>query len=268
MDVATTLETEISATENEAAEQTQEESKRPDEEEVIDLLEVADAPQPQTAIDEPEGPETVTQEEEEVIDLLDVTEAPQPEAAQDEWESPETEIREETQTVEEEDEVIDLLEVAEPAQPQADDDTVDDEISDLESRADLLLKDADEPEAFEIPEEAAETAGPDADFSLFETEPAAEEAEASEPFEPVGATLDEPESGSIFVPAAPPETPETENVLPLTEEQIEAALPRVIEKIYGEKIEQLMLQTIEKTVKREIEKIKTALLDDSDGMPG
>jgi hypothetical protein len=132
----------------------------------------------------------------------------------------------------------------------------------------MLLKDTDKPVDSEAPEEAAETAGPDADFSLFEAEPAAEEAEVSEPFEPVGATIDEPDSGAMFVPAAPPETPQVEEPLPLTEEQIEAALTRTIEKVYGEKIEQLMLQTIEKTVKREIEKIKTALLDDSDGMSG
>ena len=238
MDVATTLETEISATEDEAPRQTQEESKRSieEEEEVIDLLEVAEVPQPQMVQDEPEIPEA------------EAIEVPQPE--------------------EEEEEVIDLLEAVDIAQPQAAEDTANDEFPDLESRADILLKDTDKPVDLETPEEAVETAGPDADFSLFEAEPAAVEAEASEPFEPVGATVDEPDSGAMFVPATPPETPEVEEPLSLTKEQIEAALTRTIENIYGEKIEQLMLQTIEKTVKREIEKIKAALLDGGDGMSG
>jgi citrate lyase gamma subunit len=54
----------------------------------------------------------------------------------------------------------------------------------------------------------------------------------------------------------------------LTEAQIEAALERTIEKIYGEKIEQLMIRTIEKTVTREIARIKNALLEDEDDKIG
>ncbi len=70
-----------------------------------------------------------------------------------------------------------------------------------------------------------------------------------------------------FAPVTPPPPPADESVA-LTDAQVEAALERVVEKIYGEKIEQMMIQTIEKTVKREIEKIKNALLEDTDGMVG
>ncbi|WP_319524626.1 hypothetical protein [uncultured Desulfosarcina sp.] len=238
MDVATPIETEIGATGDEAIQPTPEDSGQPaeEEEEIIDLLEVTGDSKSQTALDEPEVPGTTDQEE--------------------------------TPPTGEEEDVIDLLEVADIAQPQGVEDETDDEFPDLESRAEALLKDTDEPVNFETPQEAVETAGPDADFSLFEAEPAAEETEASESFEPVGVSVDEPDSGAMFVPATPPETPVPEDAVSLTEEQIETALTRTIEKIYGEKIEQLMLQTIEKTVKREIEKIKNALLDDSDGMSG
>ena len=54
----------------------------------------------------------------------------------------------------------------------------------------------------------------------------------------------------------------------LTEQQLEAALIQAVERIYGEKIEQLLLQTIEKTVRQEIAKIKNALLEDGDEMIG
>ena len=57
-------------------------------------------------------------------------------------------------------------------------------------------------------------------------------------------------------PAAPP--------VSLSEDQIEAALERTIRNIYGEKIEQLMIQTIEKTVLQEIAKIKQALMENDD----
>ena len=75
---------------------------------------------------------------------------------------------------------------------------------------------------------------------------------------------DIPESvaAPLHVPVSPSEP------VPLTEAQVEAALERTIEKIYGEKIEQLMIRTIEKTVTREIARIKNALLEDDDDMVG
>lgn len=46
-------------------------------------------------------------------------------------------------------------------------------------------------------------------------------------------------------------------------EQIEAALERVITKMFYEKIDRLLVDAIEKTVTREIEKLKKVLLDDA-----
>ncbi|MGD8980176.1 MAG: hypothetical protein PVF42_01205, partial [Desulfobacterales bacterium] len=49
----------------------------------------------------------------------------------------------------------------------------------------------------------------------------------------------------------------------ITDEKIDAALERVIKKLFYEKIDGLLAQAIEKTVTREIEKLKKALLEDS-----
>ena len=49
----------------------------------------------------------------------------------------------------------------------------------------------------------------------------------------------------------------------ITDEKIEAALERVIKKMFYEKIDGLLAHAIEKTVTREIEKLKKALLEDS-----
>ncbi len=52
--------------------------------------------------------------------------------------------------------------------------------------------------------------------------------------------------------------------LQLSQDQLEEALERVIEKVYKEKIEALMISAIEKTVAKEIQKIKDTLSDDVD----
>lgn len=49
----------------------------------------------------------------------------------------------------------------------------------------------------------------------------------------------------------------------VTGEQVEAALEGVIKKMFYEKIDRLLVDTIEKTVTREIERLKKALLDDA-----
>ena len=49
----------------------------------------------------------------------------------------------------------------------------------------------------------------------------------------------------------------------ITDEKIEAALERVIKKVFYEKIDGLLAEAIEKTVTREIERLKKALLEDS-----
>ena len=48
----------------------------------------------------------------------------------------------------------------------------------------------------------------------------------------------------------------------LTPEKIDRALERTIEKLYGQRIESLLVEVVEKKVSAEIEKIKKSLLDD------
>jgi hypothetical protein len=57
-------------------------------------------------------------------------------------------------------------------------------------------------------------------------------------------------------------TEDLSETLTPSEKQLENALVRAIEKVYGDKIEQLLIQTIEKTIKQEIDEIKQALLDE------
>lgn len=52
--------------------------------------------------------------------------------------------------------------------------------------------------------------------------------------------------------------------LPVSEEQIEAALERVIEKKFAEKIDPLLFDTMERVILQEIKKMKAALLKDMD----
>jgi len=49
----------------------------------------------------------------------------------------------------------------------------------------------------------------------------------------------------------------------VSSEQLEAALERVIEKVYAEKIEQLLVTTVEKTIKAEIKKLNILIEDAS-----
>jgi hypothetical protein len=49
----------------------------------------------------------------------------------------------------------------------------------------------------------------------------------------------------------------------VSDEQVEAALERVIKKVFYEKIDRLLVGAIEKTVTTEIERLKKALLEDS-----
>lgn len=51
----------------------------------------------------------------------------------------------------------------------------------------------------------------------------------------------------------------------VTAEQLEAALERVIVKMFSEKIEGILVEVIEKAVAKEIDRLKTALLEDTTG---
>ena len=311
MDVATTLESEISATEIEGSDVGREVATEPeeDEEEIIDLMDVAtaaepggsDAAAPEAMVEDTVAPD---EDQDEIIDLLEVTTPVEPETAQMdhaaadeaveadeeiidltdvaptapaalESESQAPEIAPAETVVTEDEEPIELTDVASPEESQTAEAEVDvdqpaigeadlpdeDEFADLENRADAMLTDTVAPLDFETPLEAAETAGPDAEFGLLETESLAEEADGPEPVK----AADAPAGEAMFAPATTPGEPALPEAPSLTAEQVDDALTRVIEKVYGEKIEQLMLQTIEKTVTREIEKIKAALLENDDG---
>jgi hypothetical protein len=222
------------------------------DDDIIDLENVATTLEADMADTEPES-DTVPadeaeplieadQEDEAVIDLMEVAALDSP--AEDAVEPSDDD---------DQSGVIDLTDIEAP-EPD------DEEFADLQSRAEAMLAEApgstveSAPDLIdqETPEEAAETAGPDVDFRALDEKDA----------------LVEPEP--VAQPVAPvimAESPAPDPIRP-TDQQVDAALERVIEKIYSEKIEQMMIQTIEKTVKREIEKIKTALLEDSDGMAG
>ncbi|WP_319409145.1 hypothetical protein [uncultured Desulfosarcina sp.] len=273
MDVATTLETDLTEAEPEAPATISEESvsKTEDDDEVIDLMDVATTLETDLTETEPEVSATISEEsiataedEDDVIDLMDVANTPETDTADTERQGHGT-ISEETTGITEADEpIIDLLDAVEPPPEEAETAVdADDELTDLETRAQAILTDATDAFDYETPEEAAETAGPDSDFMVFEDDGTiTDESETpaivdNEPKIPEPVTDD-----MLFVPVSPSEP------ISLTEAQLEAALERTVEKIYGEKIEQLMIRAIEKTVTREIARIKNALLEDDDDMVG
>ena len=51
----------------------------------------------------------------------------------------------------------------------------------------------------------------------------------------------------------------------VSDEQIEAALERVIKKLFYEKIDGILIEVIEKTVKKEIERLKNILVEEESG---
>ncbi|MBR9986657.1 MAG: hypothetical protein KFF68_12170, partial [Desulfosarcina sp.] len=254
-----------------------------DDNDVIDLTDILEEPdQALGAVVEPEeaviplvdaiptepSVQVTDETDDEIIDLTEVTSAPQTIAVEPIAESApalrEDDVDEETAgTMEQGEPTVDVLDAEEPLTAQAE--TIvaaDDEFANLESRAEAILTDAADADTFLAPEEAAETAGPDSDFMAFEEDEAIRvenEAPAMIENEPEASpAIPESLAAPLHVPASPSEP------VPLTEAQVEAALERTILKIYGEKIEQLMIRTIEKTVTREIARIKNALLDDED----
>jgi len=277
-DVTTTLDADITETDPESgALPADEGSPSVDEDEdIIDLEDVTTTLDADIAETDPESgalpadeDSPSVDEDEDIIDLLDVNATDT--TGEELVESPATEV---------EAHIIDLMDIEKPA-PEV---SEDEELADLESRAEAMLispaestgETGEDPYDAETPEEAAETAGPNTGImALDESESLVENGQAAaDPAAPPEAdTPDTVEPSALadsavaFSPVLSPEPPAAEPSPP-TDQQVEAALERVIEKIYGEKIEQMMIQTIEKTVKREIEKIKNALIEDTDGMVG
>lgn len=144
-----------------------------------------------------------------------------------------------------EEEIIDLNEVMGPA-ANATDDSSDDVIPLLEV----------------VPEDAPDAPLQKTDEVVIDLTEVADE-DTAQPVSagaPPSETMDR--SGMPGGDAMPAPPSSTEMIV--TETQLEEALTRVVEKIYGEKIEQLLIQTIENTVLQEIERIRHTLLSDGD----
>jgi hypothetical protein len=243
-------------------------------EEVIDLMDVADTldadlveAEPEVSAAMPEESTGTAPDEDDVIDLMDVANTPEGDTAGTALPGPDAMPEERDGTMQEDEPIIDLLEAVGPQAAEAETTVeTDDEYTDLKSRADAILTGAEDAYDGETPEKASETAGPDNDVAAVEdTEAIIDETEAPAVVDDLpedAPNVPEPAADPAFIPASPSEP------VPLTEAQVEAALERTIHKIYGEKIEQLMIQAIEKTVKKEIERIKRALLEDDDDMIG
>lgn len=156
-------------------------------------------------------------------------------------------------------EVVDLLDVADLAQPETT--PADTFIAEPMEPIDLSGDDDDTPDMTDD-----DIMPPPAETIIEALVPPDMSAGAAPELPEIGAPV-----AAAFTPerdAAPggpvPPAPEAPT---LTDEQLTAALERVIEKVYGDRIEELLMATIEKTVRREIQKIKSTLMTDDEQMP-
>jgi hypothetical protein len=153
------------------------------------------------------------------------------------------------------DSIIELTDVVEDGD-EAEDVLSDDILSEDEISEDspIELTDMDDFSGFEMDAES--------DFEeIGMDDPAQDEASGDSP---VSDNEDAAEQTLVFQ-----ETPVTDEApeideMSVSEAQIEAALERIIEKKFAEKIEPLLFDTMERVILQEIQKIKTALLKDMD----
>ena len=228
----------------------------------------------------------MSQDDEEIIDLLEATDEPdvevitqggvaqEPESAQD----PEIiELEEETFNLfQDDEEIIDLLEAAD--EPDVEDEKQGVVAQEVESSEEIITFTeamSDSPlEIEEIGESLHITANTseevedltDLHAELLEEpgilddelgqEVAADQASGDDFVDSLGMELDSKEDISEDVL-------ESEKV---SDAQMEAALERVIKKMFSEKIDGILVEVIEKTVTREIERLKSILLQDAAGI--
>ena len=151
-------------------------------------------------------------------------------------------------------EIIDLTEVAGDAEG--------DEIIDLNDVMESSGSTSMEPESLE------EEAIPLLDVvPTDELSPPPEDAEEEviDLLQPAPAVSPAPSGTGIGRDASEPDALREEDLsetLTLSEKQLENALIRAVEKVYGEKIERLLVQTIENTIKQEIDSIRRSLMDE------
>jgi hypothetical protein len=197
---------------------------------LVDLAEIEEPPGPATSIDRPEP--SREPEEEEVVDLSEMV-----------LERDIADDVEAIRSIEPDDEPTPAFELEPPFAELEQADA--EELPDI----DALLEespDATTPEEEKNIDELAASLG----INLADAEPVETAADGA---------VSERETGPQAAPAI--------NLQDVSAEQLDAALERVIEKVYGEKIEGLLFEAIEKKITREIERLKTALLkDDTDSV--
>ncbi|MBU0768518.1 MAG: hypothetical protein KJ687_05460 [Proteobacteria bacterium] len=158
-------------------------------------------------------------------------------------------------------EIIDLLEATEEQEPTEDERFIDLTVKISETPREI--EDIGEPisEMADVSHEFDDIDGFDDDLiketndvtDKYDTDSIIDDALDDDFADSLGIELDSKEdiSGDLFEPDS------------ITDEKIEAALERVIKKVFYEKIDRLLAEAIEKTVTREIERLKKALLEDS-----
>ena len=228
----------------------------------------------------------VDEDDNDIIDLTNVLEKPDRRAdaadASDEDIITLTDAIAEPETIdlpdETDDDIIDLLDMtaagpsqdnglSSPSMDESEEDIIDLADPVVDPVAESVM-DAGEPRAVGTEEsgDADEVADP-SDLDLSDADTVEEAAPAEAPLGDERSAKDAAHAATLTSVISPPPSPAAEPI-PLTDQQVEDALESVIEKIYSEKIEQLMIQTIEKTVQHEIEKIKNALMEDGDNQDG
>ena len=240
----------------------------PEDEEILELTDALDDESEPEAdfIELTDVAETPLQDEEEVLELTDVVDTP---SLDDE------EILELTDVAEQSsDDRANVIELAgaisdvsakQETAPEPDDDGWDHNTLDLED-----IIDEDIENTASIDDDIANSLGVDLDpdemeeDGLFIEKDVMEEVDTLDGGDPevdagVSAEMD-PEVGDRS-----PEKPEMQDVaeeaVSFPIEQIEEALERVIERMYSEKIEGIIVEAIEKAVQKEIEKINILLKD-------
>jgi len=231
-------------------------SSETDDEEIIDLTEVVDENADQEAvieltdvIDEPAEEMRAVGEtpvEEAVIDLTEVAEAEEADAA------PVEEVATAPEPILEEDEPEALVsEVEESTSGEL-------EFADME----LDIEDRAEDELFD-------SMGMNLEADLLPSEEDTSELDFNLSTQELSDAIDLLDAKLAEEPPQAPEVKEAALVEPaaLRSEELETALENVIRKMFGEKIDHLLNEAIEKTVSTEIARLKEQLLGDAPEEP-
>ena len=164
------------------------------------------------------------------------------------------------------DEVVHLLESVEELPMEDSQDRVDESaISQEEEIVDLTEAIESEPQEIEeigAPIYDAEEAFPDTDDHLGVTEEPLKEADEGLAMD-LAIENDFVDSMGVELDSEKDVSEDFPGIGDVSDEQIDAALERVIKKMFHEKIDHLLVEVIEKTVKKEIERLKGILLEDS-----